>query len=968
MPASSSAFRTPSCSRSSRRARISGSRRSDSPDPVRVGQDLTYTLTIQNAGPNAAAAVQVADTLPADATFKSVATSKGSCAGTTAITCDLGTVGNNATETVTIVVTPTKVGTLSNTATVSTASADANLANNTSTTTTTVTAQSTDLSIVKTDAPDPVSVGGDITYTLAVTNNGPDAATGVTATDILPAGVTFKSASAGCVNAAGTVTCTIGGLASGASTSVTITVTTTASGTISNTATVSGAETDPVSTNNSSTTSTTVNPLAQSTDLSIVKTDAPDPVSVGGDITYTLAVTNNGPDAATGVTATDILPAGVTFKSASAGCVNAAGTVTCTIGGLASGASTSVTITVTTTASGTISNTATVSGAETDPVSTNNSSTTSTTVNPLAQSTDLSIVKTDAPDPVSVGGDITYTLAVTNNGPDAATGVTATDILPAGVTFKSASAGCVNAAGTVTCTIGGLASGASTSVTITVTTTASGTISNTATVSGAETDPVSTNNSSTTSTTVNPLAQSTDLSIVKTDAPDPVSVGGDITYTLAVTNNGPDAATGVTATDILPAGVTFKSASAGCVNAAGTVTCTIGGLASGASTSVTITVTTTASGTISNTATVSGAETDPVSTNNSSTTSTTVNPLAQSTDLSIVKTDAPDPVSVGGDITYTLAVTNNGPDAATGVTATDILPAGVTFKSASAGCVNAAGTVTCTIGGLASGASTSVTITVTTTASGTISNTATVSGAETDPVSTNNSSTTSTTVNPLAQSTLTLSKVVDNSFGGTALATAWTLRAVGPTTVSGHTGDAAVTDAAVDPGTYTLSESGGPTGYFADPWSCTGGSLAGDRLTLTAGQSATCSITNHFVPYLAKGSFVIGDENIKLGATVTYWSPSWSMANTVSGETAPASFKGFAAMLSSAPPVVGGTWTTGPGASSDPPKNVPSYMAVIVASSVSQSGSTISGDITGIVVIKTGPTNGVGTIVAVLAP
>ena len=62
--------------------------KSDSPDPVRIGQDLTYTLTVQNAGPNAAAAVQVADTLPADVTVKSVTPSKGSCSGTTAIACD----------------------------------------------------------------------------------------------------------------------------------------------------------------------------------------------------------------------------------------------------------------------------------------------------------------------------------------------------------------------------------------------------------------------------------------------------------------------------------------------------------------------------------------------------------------------------------------------------------------------------------------------------------------------------------------------------------------------------------------------------------------------------------------------------------------------------------------------------------------------------------------------------------------
>ena len=68
---------------------------------------------------------------------------------------------------------------------------------------------------------------------------------------------------------------------------------------------------------------------------------------------------------------------------------------------------------------------------------------------------------------------------------------------------------------------------------------------------------------------------------------------------------------------------------------------------------------------------------------------------------------------------------------------------------------------------------------------------------------------------------LTLTASVDNSGGGTAAATDWTLRATGPTTISGSTGDSGITKAAVDAGTYTLAESGGPTGYSAGAWGCT---------------------------------------------------------------------------------------------------------------------------------------------------
>ena len=216
---------------------------------------------------------------------------------------------------------------------------------------------------------------------------------------------------------------------------------------------------------------------------------------------------------------------------------------------------------------------------------------------------------------------------------------------------------------------------------------------------------------------------------------------------------------------------------------------------------------------------------------------------------------------------------------------------------------------------------------------------------------------------PPAAAHLTLTKQVS---GGTALPGAWTLAASGPTPISGHSGDPAITNAAVDAGTYTLAESGGPTGYSAGAWGCTGGSLTGSSLTLAAGETASCSITNTYSAYLPQGAFVIGDDGADVGATVTWWSPQWARENPLTGDPAPASFKGFAAILNPSPPVVGGTWTTSPGASAKPPKAVPAYMAVIVTSSVTKDGSAISGDIVRIVLVKTGSVFGTGTIVAVL--
>jgi PKD domain len=116
--------------------------------------------------------------------------------------------------------------------------------------------------------------------------------------------------------------------------------------------------------------------------------------------------------------------------------------------------------------------------------------------------------------------------------------------------------------------------------------------------------------------------------------------------------------------------------------------------------------------------------------------------------------------------------------------------------------------------------------------------------------------------------------------------------------------------------------------------------------------------------------FVIGDGNSAVGTDVTFWGAQWWKLNTLSPGTAPASFKGFA--LEPSTPSCGTNWTTGPGNSPPPPAGpLPSFMGVIVSSSISKSGSEISGDTVHMVVVQTNPgySNnpghpGTGTVVA----
>jgi uncharacterized repeat protein (TIGR01451 family) len=246
------------------------------------------------------------------------------------------------------------------------------------------------------------------------------------------------------------------------------------------------------------------------------------------------------------------------------------------------------------------------------------------------------------------------------------------------------------------------------------------------------------------------LALDADLSITKTDSADPGNVTQNLVYTLTVTNNGPSDATGVVVTDTLPAGVTFVSAtwpSGVCGVAGGTVTCNIGSLANGGSVVATVTVNLPVAldgTTITNNASVSANEVDLTVANNSASENTNVDP--ESADLSIAKTEeSADPRPLNQGVVYAITVTNNGPTAAVNLVVTDTLPAGSTFNWAiapSGTCSESGGTVTCTIGGLASGASVVVRVSVQLSAGlvgTTITNTASVTSTTADANTSNNS-------------------------------------------------------------------------------------------------------------------------------------------------------------------------------------------------------------------------------------
>jgi hypothetical protein len=113
----------------------------------------------------------------------------------------------------------------------------------------------------------------------------------------------------------------------------------------------------------------------------------------------------------------------------------------------------------------------------------------------------------------------------------------------------------------------------------------------------------------------------------------------------------------------------------------------------------------------------------------------------------------------------------------------------------------------------------------------------------------------------------------------------------------------------------------------------------------------------------SSGAFVLGNRTVSAAApttTLNWWNDSWSPLNSLSGGVAPLSFKGFAGTMKSLPTTspatsCGTTFTTGPGNSPPPTTGVPSYMGVLVANSVTKTGTNINGTWNKIVVVQTNP-------------
>jgi uncharacterized repeat protein (TIGR01451 family) len=731
---------------------------------AQAGETLTYTVTITNGGGTPATGVTFNDLIPANTTFTGTATTT-SGAGTvgtigTPVTAVTGTgltvpAFSNITVTFQVIVNtplPANVTNISNTATVNGNSTPPAVINTVP-----------DLVLTKTDSNVNFIVGQPGTYSFTITNQGgtttsPTTAGAISFVDTLPTGLTraggvftpsgTNGANWSCTPSVGgtIVTCasvdTVS-LAPAASNTLTFQVDVAASAAPSgtNTATVNGGG-EPVpnyNNNNTGTDTTTIEPRADVTTIVNVPNT---PTTPGSTITGTVDFRNAGPSPAAGVTSSITFPTGLTGGSiptvtctpatVTAGAYNA-GTGLVTLSGIPNPLPLSATPNYTCNISYVVPSNATAdqiissSITTTTNQGTNTLSDTSSVTVPL-NSTDLQILKVDNPvsGTYTPGQAITYTVTVTNNGPDAVTGAIVSDTAGANLTINSvtcaegaggATAGCPVAAITPASFATGVtlqqlaASGADNTVIFTVNATvsagATGSLSNTATVAvpSGFGDPTPGNNSST--DTNNPTGAPVDLTIAKTDIAPAFVVGQTGNYRLTVSNAAGSVSTSgtTTITDTLPAGLTVATGPLTLSNVVPAAAWTCTGtapssiscisttpIAGGGSSSFEfpVNIGAAAAPSVTNTASVSGGGEPPV--NNGNNTGTDVTPVTPVADLSVIKDNSVAAVASGSQVTYTITVANAGPNAVTGAIVSD--PVVPNFNVTSVSCAETAGGAT----------------------------------------------------------------------------------------------------------------------------------------------------------------------------------------------------------------------------------------------------------------------------------
>ena len=655
-------------------------------DTALVGDQVVYTVTLSNPGPDRMGSAQVGDLLPLELQYVGHTVNNGTYepdSGSWKLTQIEP--GSAAVLEIMAEVRPGSAGgVIVCDATITSHSDNDPDPSNNAASATVVVPRTADLRLSGyVDDPQP-EVGQTVLLGVGAQNLGPDAATGVLVTGALPAGLTYVSHS---VNVgtydpiSGTWSINTLGAMTFALLQINVRVEESAAGqTLAYTPSIASIESDPNPDDNT----TTIEVSVLAADLVLEKTvDEPSPPA-GGQVVFRVTLRNDGPDAAGSIAVRDMLPDGLTYvwDAPSQGLYDPDNGLW-DVGSMLPGGTATLDLTadVDDTVTGIITNTATILTSDpTDPDTDNN--TASAEIDVLGAEIHLEgAVNDDRPD---VGETVTFSITAENTSGVAATDVIVRDLLPAGLTYVDD----VPSTGTYNPVngrwlIGELAGGASCVLQLSASVdpgTGGTTIVNVASVfSFAQIDQ----EIRSTLVQMPVTVRAADLHLVKNvDDPTPVQ-GAEVVFSILATNEGPDTAYNVVLADTLPAGLVYVSDTPdrGSYNTA-TGLWDIGDLPAGDTATLDITALVqldVGSGdSATNTARiVASDQEDPDPGDNSDSAVLT----QQSADLALEKWVDDTAPAAGDTVLYTLVLDNGGPSLAGGVAALDILPAGAEYAS-----------------------------------------------------------------------------------------------------------------------------------------------------------------------------------------------------------------------------------------------------------------------------------------------
>ena len=608
--------------------------------------------------------------------------------------------------------------------------------------------------ITKSSNKDSINFEDLVVWTLNITNNGPNNATGVVVRDVLPDGLIWRSDDSNGKYDSNTGVLNIGDLKIGQTFVINIVTLVNKTGDIVNKANVTGVEFDTDLNNNHDEKAIEIPPAA---DLAIVKSVNVTNPNYHDLVKWTLTVKNNGPDVAHNVKVEDILPDSLIFVSCDGNYDNATGIWN--IGTLNVNKSVKLNIVAKVNATGVIWNNATVSLKEFDYDLSNNFDEAMVNVTPAV---DVAIVKSVNVTNPNYHDLVTWTLTVKNNGPDVAHNVKVVDKLPESLIFVSCDGNYNNVTGVWN--IGTLAINKSVRLNIVARINATGKITNDGEVSSREFDYDLTNNKDQKEVNVDPAVDVEVQKLVNNSKPD---FNDTIEWTVKVKNNGPDVAHDVKVVDMLPKSLIFIESNGNYSKSTGIWN--IGTLNPSASAELLIICKVNATGEIVNDANVTSSEFDYDLTNNRDEEKVNVGP---STDLEISKLVNVSVVNYTDLVKWTLIVKNNGPNNATGVKVVDMLPKGFVYINSILDRGSYSNNVF-NIGSLNVGETLRIVIITQANKTGKFANTANITGNEYDYNMKNNVANKSITVNP--SSDLEVIKLVNNSNPNLRDFVEWTL-------------------------------------------------------------------------------------------------------------------------------------------------------------------------------------------------